>query len=259
MFKFDKDFRKAYPETVGETDAHFDLDNYKEWLEEELTTARDKLQDLTEVVEGNWKLVGHSYQIADTGDYDGHYEITDGSVSLLSNEDDHESLMLIVNALNMAKCKIYLDDCDSFVANHFQNEFKTATEIIEERIPKLNCPHCNSLNTGSISAKTDLCFDCGKQFAFQCPQAEQPEAEKQLKITCPDCNGTGYEGGTVRLRGGSDCKTCKAFGKIDAPKPTESERVEKLKAALETIKNFDSRKGFGMKQVAAEALNSLKQ
>lgn len=96
-------------------------------------------------------------------------------------------------------------------------------------------------------------------FFFSKSLSEQPEAEKQLKITCPDCNGTGYEGGTVRLRGGSDCKTCKAFGKIDAPKPTESEQVEKLKAALETIKNFDSRKGFGMKQVAAEALNSLKQ
>ena len=27
-----------------------------------------------------WKLIGHSYQIADTGDYDGHYEITDGKI-----------------------------------------------------------------------------------------------------------------------------------------------------------------------------------
>lgn len=35
-FKFEKQFRAENPQTVGETDKHFDLDNYKDWLESKL-------------------------------------------------------------------------------------------------------------------------------------------------------------------------------------------------------------------------------
>lgn len=42
-WKFEKEFRIAKPETIGETDRHFDLDNYKDWLEEQLVEARSKL------------------------------------------------------------------------------------------------------------------------------------------------------------------------------------------------------------------------
>lgn len=31
--RFEKEFRKAHPETVGETDREFDLSNYADWLE----------------------------------------------------------------------------------------------------------------------------------------------------------------------------------------------------------------------------------
>lgn len=31
--KYEKEFRKAHPETIGETDREFDLLNYTEWLE----------------------------------------------------------------------------------------------------------------------------------------------------------------------------------------------------------------------------------
>ena len=34
-YRFEKEFRTAHPETLGETDAEFDLDNYKDWLEDE--------------------------------------------------------------------------------------------------------------------------------------------------------------------------------------------------------------------------------
>lgn len=34
-----------------------------------------------------WTLEGHSSQIADTGDYDGHYELTDGLTSLVTKDD----------------------------------------------------------------------------------------------------------------------------------------------------------------------------
>ena len=32
-FKYEKEFRKAHPETTGEKDSAFDLCNYTEWLE----------------------------------------------------------------------------------------------------------------------------------------------------------------------------------------------------------------------------------
>jgi len=37
MFKYEKEFRKDNPQTVGETDKHYDLDNYKDWLKTRLT------------------------------------------------------------------------------------------------------------------------------------------------------------------------------------------------------------------------------
>lgn len=36
---------------------------------------------------GEWKIIPHSYQIADTGDYDGHYELTNGTISLITRDD----------------------------------------------------------------------------------------------------------------------------------------------------------------------------
>ncbi len=44
--KFEKQFREDNPQTVGETDKHFDLDNYKDWLDnqhENILEQRDKL------------------------------------------------------------------------------------------------------------------------------------------------------------------------------------------------------------------------
>ena len=32
-FKYEKEFREAHPETIGEKDSAFDLCNYTEWLE----------------------------------------------------------------------------------------------------------------------------------------------------------------------------------------------------------------------------------
>ena len=42
-WKFEKEFRLDKPETIGETDRHFDLDNYKDWLELQLSEARKQL------------------------------------------------------------------------------------------------------------------------------------------------------------------------------------------------------------------------
>lgn len=42
-YTFEEEFRLDHPETVGETDRHFDLDNYKDWLETQLIEARKQL------------------------------------------------------------------------------------------------------------------------------------------------------------------------------------------------------------------------
>ena len=42
-YTFEEEFRLDHPETVGETDRHFDLDNYKDWLEAQLIEVRKQL------------------------------------------------------------------------------------------------------------------------------------------------------------------------------------------------------------------------
>jgi hypothetical protein len=58
-----------------------------------------------------WRLIGHSYQIADTGDYDGNWEITNGEVSIFTKYDcEEEELQPVVDALNECAAKFYIDD-----------------------------------------------------------------------------------------------------------------------------------------------------
>lgn len=55
----------------------------------------------------------HSYQIADTGDYDGYWEITNGEISLQTNDDGDDMdkiLGTIATALNDSECKFHLDN-----------------------------------------------------------------------------------------------------------------------------------------------------
>ena len=41
-YKFEMEFRQDFPETKGETDSYFDLDNYKDWLENKLELEKSK-------------------------------------------------------------------------------------------------------------------------------------------------------------------------------------------------------------------------
>lgn len=43
MWKYKEEYKLDKPETIGETDYTFDLDNYREWLEEQLTKCRKQL------------------------------------------------------------------------------------------------------------------------------------------------------------------------------------------------------------------------
>lgn len=50
MYKFEEQFRKENQQTIGETDKHFDLDNYKDWLESKLEKANHALNDFFSIV-----------------------------------------------------------------------------------------------------------------------------------------------------------------------------------------------------------------
>lgn len=79
----------------------------------------------------DWKFVAHSHQIADTGDYDGCYEITNGKVSIFTKDDDDEALESVVKALNESGCKFYLDDSTEFEAHILREENKRLHYMIE--------------------------------------------------------------------------------------------------------------------------------
>jgi hypothetical protein len=42
-WKFEKEFREAHPEIIGETDREFNIDNYKDWLEQQLINKNNLL------------------------------------------------------------------------------------------------------------------------------------------------------------------------------------------------------------------------
>jgi hypothetical protein len=78
-----------------------------------------------------WELKGHSHQIADTGDYDGYYEITNGKISLLTKDDDDEALQPIVDALNDSGCKFYQDDWFEFENRMLKEEISRLKFMID--------------------------------------------------------------------------------------------------------------------------------
>lgn len=51
MLKFEKEFRKEKPETIGETDKHFDLANYAEWLDAKFEKSNDCIKTLIDAIE----------------------------------------------------------------------------------------------------------------------------------------------------------------------------------------------------------------
>lgn len=69
-----------------------------------------------------WKIRQHTYQIADTGDYDGSVEITNGKISLFCDCDvENEELNPIIDALNNSEIEFEIDDSPSMEL-HYENE-----------------------------------------------------------------------------------------------------------------------------------------
>jgi hypothetical protein len=90
-----------------------------------------------------WELKGNFHQIADTGDYDGYYEITNGKISLLTKDDDDEALQPIVDALNNSGCRFIQDDWIEFENKMLKKEISRLKFMINakemERRQKEDC------------------------------------------------------------------------------------------------------------------------
>jgi hypothetical protein len=62
-----------------------------------------------------WEYKEHFHAIGMTGDYDGHYEVTNGDISLCTSDDPEDitetenTLQRVANALNESGCKFYCD------------------------------------------------------------------------------------------------------------------------------------------------------
>jgi len=82
----------------------------------------------------NWKLIGQSHQVADTGDYDGYYEITNGDISIYTKDDDNESLQPIVDALNNSGCIFYKDDFFEYENRRLKEEIEDLKFMIDNKL-----------------------------------------------------------------------------------------------------------------------------
>lgn len=63
----------------------------------------------------NWRYEEHFHRIPMSDDYDGHYEVTNGDISLCTNDDPEDitetenTLQRVAKALNESGCKFYVN------------------------------------------------------------------------------------------------------------------------------------------------------
>lgn len=63
--------------------------------------------------QNKWEVKSHSHQIADTGDYDGHWEITNGEISICTKDDGDDMdviLKEVADLLNKTEITFYADN-----------------------------------------------------------------------------------------------------------------------------------------------------
>lgn len=88
-----------------------------------------------------WKVTVHSHQIADTGDYDGYYEISNGKTSLYTNDEDlgdeseEHGFEELVEALNKTQATFWTNGDDEangyrMEAEHFKRECHAMTTAL---------------------------------------------------------------------------------------------------------------------------------
>lgn len=97
-----------------------------------------------------WKLVPHFHQIADTGDYDGCYELTNGAVSIFTKNDNDEGLEEIIKTLNESGAEFYLDDSKDF---ELHLEKQKTEELTKERDSLLHGSESWSMENKKLLSK----------------------------------------------------------------------------------------------------------
>ena len=117
-----------------------------------------------------WTTKSHSHQIADAGDYDGCYEITNGKLSLFTKDDGddvEEALSGICKAINDTEINFYVDNSDKFVL--------FATEQENKRLWALMVKHGVNPYEGT---------DLEKHWLSTPPQEGEAKAIAEEKILC---------------------------------------------------------------------------
>lgn len=86
-----------------------------------------------------WKLEGKSYQIADTGDYDGYYELSIGKYKLHSGteveDDEWDKLNSIIEELNKIPMYWYdpYEGVDQHIISHQQEQMGAMYQYLREK------------------------------------------------------------------------------------------------------------------------------
>lgn len=87
-----------------------------------------------------WEYKSHSYQIGDTGDYDGYWEVTNGRDSLITNddyEDIEKDLQAVVDLLNNTYANFKVDRTIEAALEHEKEWLK---HELEESRKAARCP-----------------------------------------------------------------------------------------------------------------------
>jgi len=80
-----------------------------------------------------WELKYHSYAIADTGDYDGHYELTNGTITLITRDEiDTEN-----PDSELEKAIYWLNEADIKWENWVEDDLRFQIHLLEEDKKKL--------------------------------------------------------------------------------------------------------------------------
>lgn len=95
------------------------------------------------IPEEKWKFENKSYQIADTGDYDGHGELTKGNLVLFTKDEiSEEEMQPIVDALNELdinfQCQDHVDTYFELAGEKLQNQQLSAEiEALKGKLERL--------------------------------------------------------------------------------------------------------------------------
>lgn len=108
-----------------------------------------------------WEVKVHNYPIADTGDYDGYFEITNGSISIATRDDINEDLLWIIcNRLNDADCDFIMEDFVQYENYLLKEDIKDYRKHLQEFVDRVDRGEIKSVKTyGAFKEMLDHMVD----------------------------------------------------------------------------------------------------